>query len=121
MFIHVDQCLEVDEMRPFNPETRAKFATMMNMKKEGYQEGLLEIEEKHQNHHCKLCPRLWIVGPHLVRFEVCRFVCPIKEHSVPAGRNLSNLYSISKHMVLKIFLPNRFLEVMAATLPGHGA
>ena len=46
----------------------------------------------HVLHRRKLCSRLWIVGPHLVRFEVCRFVCPIKEHSVPAGRNWSNLY-----------------------------
>ena len=40
---------QIGEMWPYNPETRAKFATMKNMKKEGYREGLLEIEEKHQN------------------------------------------------------------------------
>ena len=46
---HETANLKSDEMWPYNPETRAKFATMKNMKKEGYQEGLLEIEEKHQN------------------------------------------------------------------------
>ena len=46
---HETANLKSEEMWPYNPETRAKFATMKNMKKEGYQEGLLEIEEKHQN------------------------------------------------------------------------
>ena len=46
---HETANLKSDEMWPYNPETRAKFATMKNMKKEGYREGLLEIEEKHQN------------------------------------------------------------------------
>ena len=46
---HETANLKSDEMWPYNPETRAKFATMKNMKKKGYQEGLLEIEEKHQN------------------------------------------------------------------------
>ena len=46
---HKTANLKSDEMWPYNPETRAKFATMKNMKKVGYQEGLLEIEEKHQN------------------------------------------------------------------------
>ena len=45
---HETANLKSDEMWPYNPETRAKFATMKNMKKVGYQEGLLEIEEKHQ-------------------------------------------------------------------------
>ena len=45
---HETANLKSDEMWPYNPETRAKFATMKNMKKKGYQEGLLEIEEKHQ-------------------------------------------------------------------------
>ena len=26
-------------------------------------------------------------GPRVLRFEVCRFVCSIKEHAVPADRN----------------------------------
>ena len=74
----------------------------------------------HVLHRRKLCSRLWIVGPHLVRFEVCCFVCPIKEHSVPAGRNWSNLY-YPNTWFWRFCLPNRSLEVMAATLPGHGA
>ena len=81
---HETANLKSDEMWPYNPETRAKFATMKNMKKEGYQEGLLEIEEKHQNAAVEAMEEVNNVAP-LGRIEEVMMKEPSESDVVEAG------------------------------------
>ena len=81
---HETANLKSDEMWPYNPETRAKFATMKNMKKEGHQEGLLEIEEKHQNAAVEAMEEVNNVAP-LGRIEEVMMKEPSESDVVEAG------------------------------------
>ena len=81
---HETANLKSEEMWPYNPETRAKFATMKNMKKEGYQEGLLEIEEKHQNAAVEAMEEVNNVAP-LGRIEEVMMKEPSESDVVEAG------------------------------------
>ena len=81
---HETANLKSDEMWPYNPETRAKFAMMKNMKREGYQEGLLEIEEKHQNAAVEAMEEVNNVAP-LGRIEEVMMKEPSESDVVEAG------------------------------------